>query len=105
MIIQLDNPTDSFDLLEVLEFRYIAKPGQVSKKTLSVKCKKYRDNGDGTFSYSDEAPFNIFLKDVDQHIADDMAQGETDCYEALSACMTCVATLSTNKAEISASIV
>jgi|13_taG_2_1085334.scaffolds.fasta_scaffold06364_2 hypothetical protein len=76
MIIQISNPVDTFNLLEVLEFRYISKMGQTSKKTLSVKCKKYRDNGDGTFSYSDDPPFNIFVKDVDQHIAEDLGNNK-----------------------------
>ena len=105
MTIEINSPSDSFNLIEVLEFRYTATPKQISDKKLYIKCKRYRDNGDGTYSYSDEPPFDIFLKDVDQHIADDMAQGETDCYEALSACMICVATLSTNKAGITASVV
>ncbi len=102
MLIEIDNPTDMFNLLEVLEFRYVCKPGQVSRKSLAVKCKKYRDNGDGTYSYSDEPPFDIFLGDVDQFLADEAALGSSDCATALGACMVAVARLSTLKSGISA---
>jgi hypothetical protein len=105
MKIQLTNPTDSFNLLEVLEFRYIAKAGQVSKKTLTIRVKKYKENGDGSFSYSDDPIIDIFLPDVDAHVLEDVAQGEMTCYNALSSCMTCVAKLHTTKLGIEATII
>jgi len=105
MIIQLDSPEDSFDLLEVLRFEYKAKIGQVSNKTLSVKVKKYKENSDGSFSYSDEPPIDIFIKDLDQHVEDSTNNGNPNHAAALGACMLSVSDLCAEIKGISASIV
>jgi len=105
MIIQLDSPEDSFNLLQVLNFEYKAKTGQASNKTLSVKVKKYKENVDGSFSYSDEPPFNIFIKDLDQHIEDSTNNGNNNHASALGACMLSVSDLCAEIKGISASIV
>ena len=105
MVIQLDNPIDSFNLLQVLSFDYKAKMGQVSNKTLSVKVKKYKENVDGSFSYADDPPIDIYIKDLDQHMESYANNGNTNHAATLGACMLSVSDLCAEIKGISASIV
>ncbi|NRA94147.1 MAG: hypothetical protein HRU26_15965 [Psychroserpens sp.] len=84
MKLQITSPQDSFNLLEVIKFNYNATPGQTSKKSLYVKTVKYKENGDDTFSYSDEAPEEIFIADVDQFIANEVALGVMTSHDKLN---------------------
>ncbi len=87
MTIEINSPSDSFNLIEVLEFRYTATPKQISDKKLYIKCKRYKDNGDGTYSYSDELPFDLWVNDVDSHIYSKALSGSTIPQDALYKCM------------------
>ena len=65
MHIKLNNPPDSFNRVEAIEFTYRSTPAQKSKNTLTIRAKKYKIDSDGAFAYSDEPPFEIFIKDTD----------------------------------------
>lgn len=94
MKIQLTNPSDSFNLLEIVEFRYIAKRGQKSKKTLYIRYAKYKEVGTD-FVYSDESDLEVFIADVDLHLY--LEGGAGDCANALGACIIAGVKLLTEK--------
>ena len=105
MIIEINNPSDSFNLIEVLEFRYTATPKQVSDKKLYMKCKRYKDNGDDTYSYADEPPFDLWVNDVDSHIESKTLLGSTLSQETLYKCMDFVTEYVNDKTSLDVSLV
>ena len=105
MIIEINNPSDGFNLIEVLEFRYTAAPKQISDKKLYMKCKRYKDNGEGTYSYADEPPFELWINDVDLHIESKTILGSMLSQETLNSCMGFVTECINDKTSIDVSLV
>ena len=77
MKLKLTNPTTAFDMLEVLDFKYKGIPGQNNKKQLFIKAIKFKLSDDGIRSYSDEPPYEVFIKDLDEYLINDVTNGNT----------------------------
>lgn len=86
MILRIQNPSDSFDQLEVLEFCYRSSKGQVVTKTLTIRAVKFLKTSDSKFVYSDEPPIDIYISDIDEVLIEDAIAGRTIKAEALSKC-------------------
>lgn len=77
MKIKITNSTDSFDMVEVIDFKYVGIPRQNSIKQLTIRAIKFKINDDGSSSYSDEPPFEVFIKDLDSYLESDLLDGNT----------------------------
>ena len=95
MILRIQNPSDSFDQLEVLEFCYRSRKGQVVQKTLTLRAVKFLKTSDSKFVYSDEPPIDIYISDIDAVLIEDAIAGHTIKAEALSKCFEVTAELFT----------
>lgn len=76
-MIILTHPTDNFNGLEVVEFHYKARVGQVTKSSLKVAMVKFEATASGSYAYSDDPPIELFIKDVSAHIAAQIAESNT----------------------------
>ncbi|MCH2217514.1 MAG: hypothetical protein MK076_05460 [Flavobacteriales bacterium] len=77
MKLRLTNPTSAFDMIEVISFNYTGIPRQNNKKQLFIKAIKFKLSDDGIRSYSDEPPFEVFIKDLDEYLINDVTNGNT----------------------------
>ena len=84
-MIVLTSPEDDFNGLEVIEFHYKARVGQVTKSSLKVSIVKFEATTGGSYAYSDEPPIEIFIKDVPSHIAAQIAASNTVPYSSFGA--------------------
>jgi hypothetical protein len=80
MKLKITNPTDSFDMVEIIDFKYVGIPRQNSIKQLTIRAIKFKLNDDESSSYSDEPPFEIFIKDLDAYLESDLLEGKTQRY-------------------------
>jgi len=75
MKIKITNPSDAFNMLEVVDFRFTGIPRQNSKKQLFIKAIKFKFNEDDSCSYSDDPPVEVFIKDLDLYLEQDLISG------------------------------
>lgn len=93
MKIKITNPSDAFDMLEVLKFDFTGIPAQNNKKQLFIKAKKFKLNDDNTRAYSDEPPYEVFIKDLDSYLAEDVSKGNTFRYNTFNSAMESVGSI------------
>ena len=80
MKLKITNAADSFDMLQVVEFKYVGIQKQSKIKQLTIRAIKFKLNDDGSSAYSDEPPLEFFIKDLDAYLENDMVNGNTQRY-------------------------
>lgn len=100
MKLKITNPTDSFDMIAVTDFRYIGIPRQNSIKQLTIRAIKFKINEDGTSSFSDDPAFEIFIKDLDVYLENDLLAGNTQRYGSFNSVIESVGSILKDKFDL-----
>ena len=85
MAIKINNSLTNFDNIQVIEFRYIKRLGQVVKGTLFIRWQLIHIDTDVNKSWSDNPIQELFIKDVDASIMKDVMSGEMSLFNAFQA--------------------
>lgn len=97
MKLKITNASDSFDMVEVVDFKYVGIPRQNSIKQLTIKAIKFKINEDGTSAYSDDPAFEIFIKDLDAYLENDLLAGKTQRYGSFNSVVESVGSILKDK--------
>jgi hypothetical protein len=84
MKLKITNPADSFDMMQVVDFKYVGMPLQSRLKQLTIRAIKFKVNEDGTCSFSDEPAVEIFIRDLDTYLGNDLMSGNTQRYSSFN---------------------
>jgi hypothetical protein len=93
MAIVINNPTDAFSSIQVLEFRYQKPLKQNPKGTLFIRYQRIHFDEDDNKSWTDESIKEVFLKDIDSHIFSKLGNGEASMFNAFEALQVAISDL------------
>ena len=101
MAIIIDNPSDNFESIQVIEFRYQKPLKQIPKGTLFIRYKRIHFDADNNKSWTDEPIQEIFIKDTDEYVFTKLGDGESSMFDAFEALQIAISDVINEKTSLS----